>query len=330
MKNLDARKPGVPPVIRKLDAALRELKATRRQRFLIGVSGGRDSVALLHALVDDLGFSKLVVCHLDHGLRGRASGADARFAERLAEKLRLDFVGEKADVPRLAAERKLSVETAGRQARHEFFARTAREKKCRALFLAHHANDQAETFLFNLFRGAGSAGLGAMRPDSTRLIAKTPLRILRPLLGVWREEIDEYLAARGLKFREDATNYTLENSRSVMRHRILPMIAEAFGRGVEPALWRAAELFSAQHEWLEKSLRGEKSGALSVPALRALPEALQRFAVHRWLKARAVPDVSFALVENVRALLPPGAPRAKVNLPGARHVRRREKILFVE
>lgn len=297
-------------------------------RYLIGVSGGRDSVALLHALAA-LGFSKLVVCHLDHGLRGRASRMDARFTARLAEKLRLDFVCEKADVAQLAAEKKLSPEAAAREARYEFFARAARKKRCRALFLAHHADDQAETFLFNLFRGAGSAGLGAMRADSTRKIGKTELRILRPLLGVWRAEVDEYCTSRRLRFREDATNAALENSRSVMRHRVLPMIAEELGREVKPALWRAAELFAAQNEWLETSLQLSQGAELSVAGLRELPDALQRFAIHRWLKMNAVREVGFELVEKVRALLPPGTAVAKVNLPKSRHARRRAGKLFV-
>lgn len=327
MKNRDVTKIPVLPVIQKLDVRLRELRMTRAERFLIGVSGGRDSVALLHALLE-LGFSKLVVCHLDHGLRARASGADARWTERLAKKLKFVFVSEKADVARLAAE-KLSLETAARQARYEFFARIARAKRCRTLFLAHHADDQAETFLFNLFRGAGSAGLGAMRADSTRTFGKTELRILRPLLGVSRAEVDEYCVAHGLRFREDATNAALENSRSIMRHRILPMIAEEFGRDVKPALCRTAELLAAQNEWLETSLHLENSEELSVLALRALPDALQRFAIHRWLKTRAVGGLSFDLVEEVRSLLPTDAQRAKINLPGARHVRRRAGKLFV-
>src|SRR5438067_7632882 len=214
---------------------------------LIGVSGGRDSVALLHLLVR-LSFRKLIVCHLDHCLRGRASGADARFVERLAKKLGVDFVFEKNDVARLAKENRLSIETAARRARYEFFANAARENKCYTLFLAHHADDQVETFLFNLFRGAGSEGLGAMRFETTRLIGKTKLRILRPLLGIWRSEIDDYMRGNRLRFREDETNQSLENSRSLMRHRILPMIAEHFGRDVKPALWRAAEILAAQND----------------------------------------------------------------------------------
>jgi len=315
----------------------------KTERALIGVSGGRDSVALLHLLVTS-GFKKLVVCHVDHGLRGRASAADARFVQRLAKRLRVDFVSEKIDVAQLAKENRQSLETAARNARHAFFARVASAKKCRTLFLAHHADDQAETFLFNLFRGAGAAGLGAMRHDTTRVFfhdeKETVLRIVRPLLGVWRSEIDEYVRAHKLAFREDETNRSLENARSVMRHRILPFIEKNFGRDVKPALWRAAEIFAAQNEWLQKSLGSlgvenaenlTASAELSVAKLRELPDALQRFVLHQWLtQTHAVRDVSFDLIESIRELLAPDSRKAKINLPGARHVRRRAKKLFVE
>jgi tRNA(Ile)-lysidine synthase len=297
-------------------------------RYLIGVSGGRDSVALLHLLVS-LGFKKLIVCHLDHCLRGRASSGDARFVQRLADKLGAPAIIGKTDVARLADENRLSTETAARNARYEFFAKIAREKKCRTVFLAHHADDQVETFLFNLFRGAGSGGLGAMRFKTARVIGKTELRIVRPLLGIWRGEIDEYIRANRLRFREDATNQSLENTRSVMRHRILPMIARNFGRDVRLALWRAAEIFAAQNDCLKASLHFD-SAELSVADLRALPDALQRFAIHQWLRQHAVREVGFALVETIRELLPPESRKAKANLPGARHVRRREKKLFIE
>lgn len=312
----------------RLAAALALAGCAATERYLVGVSGGRDSMALLSLLLE-AGFRRLIVCHLDHGLRGRASRADARFVQRVAERCGLPCVLGTADVARLAAENRQSSETAAREARYAFFARIARRRRCRSLVLAHHADDQVETFLFNLFRGAGSEGLGGMRSDSRRRIEGTELRLLRPLLGVWRREIDEYVDRHRLHYREDETNRSLAQGRGVMRHRILPMIAEAFGRDVRPALWRAAEIFAAQSEGLKEALRVE-TAELSVPELRQLPDALQRFAIHQWLKHHAVPEVRFELVETIRELLQPGAARAKVNLPGARHVRRREKRLFIE
>ena len=162
------------------------------RRYLIGVSGGRDSAVLLHQLVD-LGYRRLVVCHLDHQLRGRASGADARFVERLAAKLHGEFEIGRTNVAELARTSKQSVETAGRMARYEFFARVARRRRCHIIFLGHHADDLVETFLMNLFRGAGPAGFGGIREITSRRVSGTELQIVRPLLAVWRAEIDAYV-----------------------------------------------------------------------------------------------------------------------------------------
>src|SRR4051794_14593076 len=126
-----------------------------KRRYLVGVSGGRDSVALLHLLAHS-GYRRLIVCHLDHQLRGRSSAADAKFVKTLATKLKLECEIGRTEVAALAKRTKQSLETAGRNARYEFFAGVARRHRCRTLFLGHHADDLAETFLLNLFRGAGA------------------------------------------------------------------------------------------------------------------------------------------------------------------------------
>src|SRR5207244_10855232 len=147
-------------------------------RYLIGVSGGRDSVALLHWLVD-LGYHKLIVCHLDHQLRGRSSRADARFVEKLAGKYDVGLDLALANVRALADRKNMSIETAAREARYKVFAKIAKKRRCRTIFLAHHADDLVETFLINLFRGSGSAGLAGMREVSTRRIEDVDLTIVR-------------------------------------------------------------------------------------------------------------------------------------------------------
>ncbi len=152
------------------------------------------------------GYRRLVVCHLNHGLRGKAGSEDAQFVERLATNHKLTVDIGHADVSELARTGKNSIETTARDARHRFFAEVASRRRCRTLFLGHHADDQVETFLFNLLRGAGPAGLAAMATESTRVLGRRILRIIRPLLGVWRGEINAYVAAQGLAWREDATN----------------------------------------------------------------------------------------------------------------------------
>jgi tRNA(Ile)-lysidine synthase len=301
------------------------------ERYLIGVSGGRDSVALLHQL-SDLGYRRLIVCHLDHQLRGSASRADAKFVERLAGKLDCELELDRIDVAALARAAKQSVETAGRMARYEFFARIARRRRCRTLFLGHHADDLVETFLMNLFRGAGPAGFSGMREVTSRRIAGTELTIVRPLLGVWREEINRYVQSNRIKFREDATNENLVPVRNRVRRRLIPYIEKQLGRNVRSSLWRAALIAGDEAEWLEGLVDSKQSESkqLDVAQLRAQPRALQRRTIQKWLQSQGVADLDFDVIERIRGLLDPEATAAKTNLPRDRHVRRRAGKVFME
>src|SRR5438309_6430712 len=246
-------------------------------RYLIGVSGGRDSIALLNLLVD-LGYKKLVVCHLNHQLRGASSRGDARFVEKVARNLKLDCEIGSTDVGALAKRSKLSIETAARFARFAFFVEVARRRCCLRIFLAHHADDLVETALLNLFRGASPGGMAAMRKISIHRIGKTQLTIQRPLLGVWRAQIDTYINYRHLEFREDATKVVLHSPRNKIRHRILPDIEKQFGRDVRQTIWRAAQIWSEEEAVLDSLVPIDLTAVatLSVTTLRKLPAALQR------------------------------------------------------
>ena len=300
-------------------------------RYLIGVSGGRDSVALLHWLVE-CGYNKLIVCHLNHRLRGRSSRADAIFVQKLAAKYDVDLALGAIDVRALAVRTKQSIETAARDARYKFFAQVAKRRRCRTIFLGHHADDLVETFLLNLFRGAGPGGLSAMRGVSIRKIDNVKLQIVRPLLGVSREQIDDYVRKHRLKFREDASNKNLAPLRNRIRHRIIPEIEKQLGRNVRATIWRAATIAAEEENFFEALLPDKlsKLTALAVKPLRAMPIAVQRRMLHKWLRARDVPDLSFDLVERVRALLDLANRVAKTNLPQDRHVRRRAGQIFIE
>jgi tRNA(Ile)-lysidine synthase len=297
------------------------------QRYLVGVSGGRDSVALLHWLLA-CGYKGLVVCHLEHGLRGRSGRADARFVDRLAEKWELPFAGGAADVRAVAAKRKLSIEAAARQERYAFFARVARRRRISTIFLGHHADDLVETFVINLFRGAGTTGQRGIQPITTRTIQQVQLRIVRPLLGVWRGEIDDYVAAHRLRFREDATNQRLDSLRNRVRHRVIPLFEKEFGRDVRKAVHRAATIAADEDAFLNEQLP-ENTARPAVQQLRNLPVALQRRAIAQWLRSHGVADLGFEMVEGVRALLH-DEKTAKVNLTKGRHARRRAGELFIE
>src|SRR5947207_4901226 len=240
-------------------------------RHLIGVSGGRDSVTLLHHLVH-VGYKKLIICHLNHELRGRSSNADARFVEKLAGKYDVDLEIGSADVRAVARKREMSIETAARETRYKFFAKIAKQRRCHTIFLAHHADDLVETFLINLFRGAGLAGLAAMPEVSIRRIDAVDLTIVRPLLGIWRDEIDKYVREHRLTFREDASNKNLAPLRNRLRRRIIPYIEKQLGRKVRMSIWRAATIATEEEKFFEASLPEILSGtaALSVRSLRGM------------------------------------------------------------
>ena len=304
-------------------------------RYLVGVSGGRDSIVLLHRLLD-LGYRKLTVCHLNHQLCGRSSQADSRFVEKLVatwnKKIgaHVDFEPGSADVRALAKRNKISIETAARQARYSFFAGVAKRRRCHTIFLAHHADDLVETFLINLFRGAGATGLAAMREVSTRRIGDVDLTIVRPLLSVWRDEIDIYVRERRLKFREDASNKNLAPLRNRIRRRIIPYLEKTLGRSIRQNIWRTAVIAAKEENWIESQLPNADGAHLSVRELRALPVALQRRTILKWLRAQNTSEIGFEVIERVRSLLDPDSRTAKTNLPQNRHVRRRAGRLFLE
>jgi len=297
--------------------------------YLVGVSGGRDSVALLHWLLER-GYKKLIVCHLDHQLRGTSSGRDARFVEKLASQCDVDLEMGRANVRALAAKQKMSIEAAAREARYKFFAQVAKQRRTQTIFVGHHADDLVETFLINLFRGSGTTGLGAMREISKRCVDDVDLTVVRPFLGIWRSEIDEYIAAQQLKFREDESNKDLAALRNRIRRRVIPYLEKILGRNIRQSILRAAIIAAEEENWIEDQLQDATDVDISVAKLRDLPVALQRREILKWLRARKITNVGFDVVEDVRSLLDHESRVAKVNLPQDRHVRRRAGKIFIE
>ena len=211
------------------------------------------------------------VCHLNHRWRGAASDADAEFVRQLAGKYGLPVTIE--------ARKVAHTEAAARRARQMFFERVAKRTGITTLVLAHTADDQAETFLLRLLRGAGPTGLAGIWPD--RQIGK--LRVVRPMLDVSRKEVLKYLSAHGLKYREDASNADRRFLRNRIRHELLPLLEHDYNPGIRGVLRQTTEI-----------MRAEASKE---------PAAAQRRAIRRQLG-----NLSFRQVEELRKQLPVATP----------------------
>jgi tRNA(Ile)-lysidine synthase len=304
---------------------------SRRTRYLIGVSGGADSVAMLHLLVD-AGFQNLVVCHLDHRLRGKASSADARFVETLAKKLGLTCEIGRSDIRQRMKQTHESMETAARHARHAFFADCAQKHRCRRVLLAHHADDQAETVLWNLLRG--SHGLKGMRElQKIVLPDKRTLELHRPLLALRHAELVTWLQEHGLAWREDASNSEPIAVRNRLRNEVFPLMNEISGRDPVSAFVRAAGDWSECQSLILEQLADlrllDPQGRLHLPSFRKLRPALQRAALGKFLNDSGISGIDRRLLEEALAMLEPSG-KSAISLPGGQQLRRREGRIWVE
>ena len=259
--------------------------------LVLAVSGGPDSLALLHAfnhLREDLAL-RLHGAHLDHGLRGGASVADAEFVAETCRELEIGFTVDRADVSSVSKERRLSMEEAAREVRFAFLAGVAKEQRADAIALGHTADDQAETVLMRILRGTGITGLRGMESRSRRVIAGAEVVLLRPLLSVDRRTTEEYCRALELHPRRDESNQSPEMTRNRVRTELLPLM-EQYNPAVRDALIRLsrsaaqdAAYIDAETDTVWRKVAGRVPGgvALDKKALRESPPALQSSLLRR-------------------------------------------------
>src|SRR5690625_1796301 len=300
-------------------------------RIIVGVSGGPDSVALLHVLTL-LGAGEptppftLVVAHLHHGLRGASADADAELVAALARRWGLDAVIERTDVAALARTRGVGIQEAAREARYEFFLRLAKERGADRIALAHHADDQVETVLFRFLRGTGPKGLAGIPPVRGAII--------RPLIEVTRETILDHCRRYDLPFREDPSNLDMRYRRNRIREELIPLIEERYNPAFRSAMIRLARIHREEDEFLEgyaadiyRSLAQEIAGPgaegeppvpsevfLSREALAALHPAMARRVVRRALSRLRMPGKAMGWDVVQRVLEAVGGP---FDLPGS-------------
>jgi len=285
-------------------------------KILMAVSGGLDSMVLLHALKALAGQRrwKLAVAHFNHRLRGRASEADEAFVRRTAGAMKLPFFSASADVKQIAKREKISTEMAARRLRHEFLARTALDQRANNIALAHHADDQVELFFLRLLRGAGGGGLGGMQWRSASP-ADERISLIRPLLDVPRAELAAFARQNRIPYREDATNLSTDFLRNRIRHELLPLLRRHYQPGLNKTILRVMDIAAADSNligalaqaWLNQQAfrRGREedgrtqSSSYVQTDFDKLPEAIQRQVLKlQIIELGITPD--FALIESLR------------------------------
>jgi tRNA(Ile)-lysidine synthase len=277
------------------------------QRVLVALSGGPDSVALLHCLIElarkrDLEFS-LAAAHLNHGLRGKRAAADEEFCRKLCARKSIPLLRAFVDTPRLAAHLKRSKEEAARIARHSFLTSAAAQVRAACVAVGHHADDRVETVIYRLCRGTGLAGLQGIgwtgplaldnEPDvagwiqwrePARPLTVSPraaagsqpgLTVVRPLLSCTRKEVLAYLRAKRQSYCTDESNFDVHIPRNAVRGLVLPLLEQKVHPGVRASLWRLAEEAEVlaekrawRREWLAAFAQAARTDQIALPVPR--------------------------------------------------------------
>jgi len=307
------------------------------EKVLVAVSGGADSMALLHCLhrLAPRRHLTLAVAHLNHRLRGEESDLDEAFVREACAKLELPFFSEVFDVGNKAVAAKQNLEEAARKVRYEFLRRTAGRLEAQKIAVGHSLDDQAETVLMRFLRGSGTEGLSAIYPVVDGLV-------IRPLLECKRAKILDYLKIQGISFREDASNLDLKYRRNRVRRELIPYLEKNFNPRLADTLSREAELARDVARYLEaqakialESFRVSNAEELVLPVqgILELHPALQKSAARLALRECRgdLRGIAAHHIEDILALCRPLHSGRRVKLPGGSIVARQfGNILFIK
>lgn len=308
---------------------------------VVGVSGGSDSVALLHLLIRSksaLGID-LHVASLNHGLRAEAGQLDLELVAGLACSWRLPYTLGHADVPKLSAKWRIGIEAAARRARYAFLARVAREQGARYVAVGHHAHDQAETILMNIVRGSGARGLRGMRVLS-EMPRHTGLSLVRPLLRIAKDELEAYCQENKLPFRVDESNADLRFRRNFLRHEVISRLTRLNTEALA-AFERLAETAGVDEDFIAEQVERNVMPLVNADSHRwqvkradfaALHPALQRRfiqAAYRQLSG-GHDALSHTLTLDLIAWSQEAATGSRRDITGALQVRRSYDALYIE
>lgn len=292
--------------------------------ILVGVSGGPDSVSLLF-LLREIGFP-VIAAHFDHQLRAE-SAKDAQFVKDLASSLKIYSVVESADVAEIARKSKLSLEEAARMARYRFLFRLAAEMNVQAVAVGHTADDQVETMLMHLLRGAGISGLKAMSVCSLHTEWSQTIPLIRPLLHTWREETVSYCENLGIVPVIDASNQDQEFFRNRLRHELIPFL-ESYNPRIKETLLRTTQTLASDYEvvqcavqkaWSECRVPEEDDQvAFSLALIRGYERGIQRALIRQAIACLrpGLRDIDFASIERALAFIHAPSQSRRMDLTG--------------
>ena len=310
--------------------------------LIVGVSGGADSLTLLHVLHGlrgDSAAATLHIAHLNHWVRGKEAADDEAFVLGIAEQWGIPCTIGQFDVPNYARHNHLSVENAARRARYAFFAQIAQEHEA-AVAVAHNADDQVETVLMSILRGTAVSGLAGMQvlghvhlptldPDLAAFAPFDPsheVALFRPLLGMWRWQILEYCKEAGLEPRWDSTNWERIYRRNRVRHDLIPTLQMQYSLAIKDHLFNLADIAHEEDVliesmvddvWAQLAQVGDRKVSFSTGQYAALPVALQRRLVRRAIShlSRTLQNVTFAQIEAARLIF-----AGDSNSPASKHL----------
>ena len=293
-------------------------------RVGVAVSGGADSVCLLHALFElaPRWNLHLRVIHVEHGIRGEASRVDAQFVHELAEALGLPFSWRAADAPAIAEDTRDNLEQTARRIRHEFYRELIARGEIDRVATGHTRNDQAETVLYRILRGSGVSGIAGIRPVTSG-------GIVRPLLFLWRNEVETWLRERQIAWREDHTNADPAYTRNRIRHQLLPLLRAGYNPLIDDTLARMATLAAEDEKFWDAQI-GDLPATFEASRIADAPAALGRRIVRRAIEnvKGDLRQIGFDHVEAIVNLTRSREGSGRLQIPGVDVLRSFDWIRF--